>query len=932
MAGLEILLTRLKLDCDIIILTECWLSRTSTIPNLSGYRFEATKSNPKQNDGVVIYYREHLRLTVIEPNFEESNCLVATLDNRTVIIAMYRSPSFHNLDPYLKSLNEVLTNYSNFENIIVMGDINIAINHNKIEVNGERYLTLAASHGLLPAHTLITRSESDTCIDHVLLKTKSSAMTVVPYTSLTDHYPVLLNLNFKKTIQFSKTFIKKVDTESLEHDILNIDLNPIYDSPDPNDSLNYLTKSIQVAIANNTKVITLSRRKKIIKPWITQGLVRCMKNRDKLHRKAKQSPDNLTLKITYTRYRNFCNNLLKKVKRAYEKDLIQVAQRDNKKMWKAVKEITNTSKNTSHPNELLSLSSSPQSSLNEINTYFVNVGRSLADKIEQKKTGNLSTATSSTSLTLTQSDSLVLESTNEEEVKRLIGNLKTDCATGHDEISSSFLKTYINFLAPPLTFIFNSCLQYGVFPDSLKKSVVSPIHKSGDRDRVTNYRPISILPALSKLLERLINIRLVRYLETKNLLSPNQYGFREGRSTDQAVNALIDIVSNTLDKKNKCLTIFLDLAKAFDTISVPILLNKLEALGIRGAQLELFKSYLSGRLQSVRIGNFNSGDLPVTYGVPQGSILGPTLFLVYINDLTSLKLSHGKIISFADDTALVFTADTWEQAFNAAQSGFDSVRSWLKENILTLNVDKTKYICFSIRSNTVINHDHLNIIPHECIFGGNCSCSKLEHVKTIKYLGITIDENLNFKDHTKTLCGRIRKLIYIFKTLRHVTEPSVLKRIYFALCQSLISYCITSWGGSPKSTIKPIEVAQRAILKVCTFKPRLFPTSLLYEYCEVLTVRQLYLHKAVLMQHKKLIYDPLILNRRTKHLVCPQSMTFKTKFSTRFSPFIGPYIYNKINKILNIYPMTQKCCKNILCDYLQKLTYEETENLLEVPT
>lgn len=930
MPGLETLLTRLKLDCDIIILTECWLSRTSVIPNLPGYRFEITKNNPKQNDGVVIYFREHLRLKVIEPNVEECNCLVATYDNRTAIIAMYRSPSFYNLDPFLKSLDEVLTKYSSFENVIVMGDTNIAINHNKLEVNGERYLTLAASHGLLPAHTLITRSESETCIDHALLKTKSPAITIVPDSTLTDHYPVLLNLNFKKTTQFSLTSIKKVDTKSLEQDILNINLNPIYDSPNPNDSLFYLTNSLQQAIVNNTKVVTLPRRKKIIKPWITQGLLRCMRNRDKMHRKYKLSPDNLTLKITYTRYRNFCNNLLKKVKRAYEKDKVRAAQTDSKRLWKAIKEITNTSKNTNHPNELLSLSTTPQSSLNEINRYFVNVGKTLADRVGQRKASN--TPASSSFQTLTQINSFVLEGTTEVEVDRLILNLKPDCATGYDSISSSFLQTYKNFLVPPLTFIFNSCLQHGVFPDSLKKSVICPIHKSGDRSRIINYRPISILPAISKLLERIINTRLVGYLESKHLLSTNQYGFREGKSTDQAVNDLINFVSNNLDKKQKSLTVFLDLAKAFDTISVPILLKKLELLGIRGTQLKLFESYLTGRVQSVRIGNVNSGDLPVTYGVPQGSILGPTLFLVYINDLTSLKLRHGKIISFADDTALAFSANTWQGAFKAAQDGFNAVSEWLEDNGLTLNVDKTKYVCFSIRSNTEINLDQHNIIAHECPSRENCSCPTLKRVSLIKYLGVIIDQNLNFKEHCKALCGRIRKLIYIFKTLRHVTEPFVLKRIYFALCQSLITYCISSWGGSPKTTIKPVEVAQRAILKVSTFKPRLFPTSQLYEFCEVLTVRQLFLLNIVLMQHKNIFYNPLTQNKRTKHLVCPQLTASRTKFSNRFVPFIGPYIYNKINKNLNIYPMTKKSCKITVSEYLQKLTYEETENLLQIPT
>lgn len=185
MSGFELFLQRLKIECDVYVLTECWLSCTNVLPNLIGYRSNATQRNYIQNDGVVICYKDHLQFTFEEPNFNEGNCLIAALENQIAIIAVYRSPSYSNIDPFLLSLNDTLTKYSSFNNIVVVGDINIAINPNKIDLHGERYLNLAASHGMLPAHTMITRQQSGTCIDHILLKTKNSSTAFVLEATLT---------------------------------------------------------------------------------------------------------------------------------------------------------------------------------------------------------------------------------------------------------------------------------------------------------------------------------------------------------------------------------------------------------------------------------------------------------------------------------------------------------------------------------------------------------------------------------------------------------------------------------------------------------------------------------------------------------------------------------------------------------------------------
>lgn len=807
------------------------------------------------------------------------------------------------------------------QNIIVTGDINIPINPGKIDTSSENYLTLTSFHGLLPAHTFITRDLSGTCLDHVLVKTKKPSTTIVPQSTLTDHKCVLFCLNHK--ISNTETFYQtKVNNESLEKDILNIDTKPIYQQTDPNQSITYLIKAITTAINKNTETKIIPRRKKIMKPWITQGLLRCMRHRDKLHKKSNQNPNDETLKITYKRYRNFCNGLLKKLKRQYDRDNISNAGNDSKRLWKAIKDITNTSKTKNYPKELLSAEITPQVAVNKVNEYYVKVGESLAERIPQTNDGENETINDKSS----NNNSFFLGDTDEREVEQIIMGLRTTCAMGVDQISNKILKDFKDFLVPPITFIFNQCLQLGIFPRDLKVSKVLPIHKGGDRDRVNNYRPISILPSLSKILEKIINKRLVNYLEKNNVLSKNQFGFRQNKSTDDAVLSLTEFVATKLDNSKKCISIFIDLAKAFDTVSVPLLMNKLEKIGIRGAQLELFKDYLSERHQCVSIGEHTSALLPILYGVPQGSILGPTLFLIYINNLLSMNM---KLISYADDTALLFSADSWEEAFTEAQRGFNAVGSWLRRNLLSLNVEKTKYMTFSIRSSGQPSDD-FTIFSHTCPPGTrNCNCPSLERVKCIKYLGVLIDNNLSFKPHIDLLTTRIRKLIFIFKSLRHILDSSKLKQIYFALCQSLLNYCISSWGGAHKTNLKSVEVAQRAILKVCTFRPFRYPTTLLYEYCEVLTVRQLFLLSIIKRQHSELIFNPSILKRRRKHTIC-KSRRFNTVFIRKFFCFLGPFIYNRINKTKFIYCLNGGLCKREVTKWLLTLNYVDTEDLLAV--
>lgn len=434
---------------------------------------------------------------------------------------------------------------------------------------------------------------------------------------------------------------------------------------------------------------------------------------------------------------------------------------------------------------------------------------------------------------------------------------------------------------------------------------------------------------MSKVLEKIMNSRLVTFLETKKLLSSAQFGFRRGVSTADAVHELTNCIFRTLDRKEKSLAIFLDLAKAFDTVSIPLLIRKLETVGVRGMQLKLFSDFLNDRTQQVKIGDILSDDLTVKYGVPQGSILGPTLFLIYINDLCGLKIPCGRIITFADDTALIFSSKGWEEVFSRAQCGFNIVNKWLRDNMLTLNATKTKYIVFTKKSSPSLSP--FSIVIHNCNAELDskslCNCPILEKVKSIKYLGIHVDDRLSFHIHISMLASRLRKLVYVFKNLRGIADNSITKTVYIALCQSLLCYCITTWGGTYKSMLLKLERAQRLILKCSQSLSFRTPTSELYKLCEVLTVRQLYIMCTVTKQHCSVPYDPSIERGKRRPNVMRHS-ELHSNFSHKSFSFLGCFLYNKLNKILNLFSMDTRSCKQSVSIWLQTLNYEETEKLL----
>ena len=652
--------------------------------------------------------------------------------------------------------------------------------------------------------------------------------------------------------------------------------------------------------------------------------------------KAKKNPHNEMHKITYIRYRNFCNNLIKKLKGNYERELLTKSLKNNKLLWKNIKSITYTSKTNCGNSELLNIKSSNKASVDFINDYFSSIGQQLALQIQHNPTSDIAQSIPSSLNTF------VLLPTDCLEVNSILMNLKNDSAVGCDNIPTSFLKLAGDELIPIITHLAYLCFTKGVFPACPLRSVVTPVYKSGEKSEVSNYRPISVLPAISKVLEKLMNSRLLNYMNEFDILSSSQFGFRRGKSTEDAVTALSSLVSEHIDAGRRCLSVFLDIKKAFNSVSIPLLTYKLQKIGIRGVALDLFCDYLKNREQVVKVEQCISDKTGVSYGMPQGSVLGPTMFLIYMNDLCDMAIPKADVFSYVDDTAIVFADATWAELKANVERGMAQVAKWLKVNLLTLNTSKTNYICFGINKRSQPDAKYC-IQIHSCNFSSinmNCNCPIINRATHIKYLGVVVDQRLSWYLHLEHVINRIRKHAWIFKSLRHVVPNSdnrntqmpcnkLLNYVYISLVQSILIYCIPVWGGAAKTRFLDLERAQRALIKIMYFKQRRFSTDALYKECNLLTVRKLYILNTVLKKHNTLKFDPAVHSRRRRAMII-NIAKFRTKFALVQYSIVSSILYNKINKEVYIYDKNLFESKKIITEWLKTKNYDEIEKLLTV--
>ena len=475
------------------------------------------------------------------------------------------------------------------------------------------------------------------------------------------------------------------------------------------------------------------------KPWLTTAIKNSIRHKNTLYKKSLKRPSLQNISC-YKEYKSLLNMLIKRCEKAYYEEQFRMNTNNLKRSWALIKNIIykHRNKNVSTRFKFDGEAVSDKKRIaEEFNKFYVNVGLSLANKLPNSDVCPTSFIRES------NMHSMGITAVTTEELFQIFRNLK-DSSTGCDDIAACIVKSTFECNIDILLHIFNLSILNGIFPDELKLAKVIPLFKSGDTMLTNNYRPVSILPLFSKVLEKLMYDRLLSFVKKYQLLYKYQFGFREYHGTDIALTVLTDKIMSAFDEGDIVLGVFLDLSKAFDTVNHEILLMKLHKYGIRGLAYKWFSTYLSNRQQYVSFNGNDSQPQVIKCGVPQGSILGPLLFLLYVNDIANAS-SVLFMILFADDTNVFVQGKNINKMFNTMNGELQKLAEWMCINKLSLSVKKTEYIIFSLKRISVSEKQIvLNGIP-------------IERVKMFKFLGGLIDEHLTWDQHVLFIKKKLLK-------------------------------------------------------------------------------------------------------------------------------------------------------------------------------
>ena len=620
--------------------------------------------------------------------------------------------------------------------------------------------------------------------------------------------------------------MKNIDKENLVADILNIDWHEVLSAElmDTNHSFDRFDKKVSEIVDRYVPLKKVNKKELRLqtKPWITPGIIKSIKRRDKLLRLYIKTNEPNRKEEIHTQYkvlRNKITTLIRNSKKNHLQNYFTKNAQDIRKTWSGIKNIINikpTSK--AQPASILvdnKLETDPSKIAEGFNTYFSTIAEKLQHEIhfeENNFTKYLNTPLNHNFLLPVDPNQVIF----------IIDSLENSKATGPHSIPTEIFKIIKFNICLPLKELINMSFATGVYPDKLKIAKVIPIFKNkGDQLLVSNYRPISLLSNINKIFEKLVYSRLYSFLNLHNCIFELQFGFRAKHSTNHALFSLTEMIREALDNSNFACGIFIDLQKAFDTVDHQILLKKLEHYGIRGLANDWFKSYLLNREQFVSINGFNSKNQIMKYGVPQGSVLGPLLFLIYINDLHK-AIKHSSVHHFADDTNLLVAGKNLQEIQKQTNLDLRALCRWLKANKISLNTSKTELILF---------RDPRKKIPHDIKV--KIDGKRLTPSKSVKYLGVIIDCHFTWKTHQAEISAKLSRATGMLCKIRHFVNQETLRMIYFGIFSSILMYGSQIWGQQ-NGVVNKLQILQNKALRIINFKPPRTSADPLFKSCKIL--------------------------------------------------------------------------------------------------
>lgn len=808
------LLAHLNMQFSAIGITETWLQDSTHLVDINGYEFIHKHRSSRPGGGVGLYLSNDLDYTTrVDVNIDEvAESLFVEINRsqgKNVIVGVIYRPPNQNINEFINKYNELVTYVSKQNKLCyIMGDFNLDLMKFQDHLATSEFLEGMYSNMFYPLITRPTRitTHTATLIDNIFTNDPNNHLNGLLLNDISDHLPIfaILHGNIDHNSSNNNPTMTRVRSKEninkFKEQLRNIDWMEIEGYNNPHSAYtSFLEKYTKVYNTCFPLKRTKTKYNVNNKPWLSKGLLKSINRKNKLYKKYLSSP-NPNSESCYKNYKNKLNHSLRIAKRLYyEKKLID-SKSNIKNTWKILNEIINKKNRKSKLPSTFKINnqetSNPTEIANKFCSYFSSIGPELAKSIQ-----NPSKTSHKSFLTSHFTNSIVLSPTTEKEIKEIVSNLQAGKAAGYDNIPVDMIKQTIEYISKPLTHIINLSIAHSIVPDELKIARVIPLYKAGDPTDFTNYRPVSILPCFSKLFERVIYNRFIKYINKHNILNKNQYGFRKQHSTSHALIDLVDKITSAIDRKEFTIGVFLDLSKAFDTVNFDILFDKLEYYGIRGLALDWVKSYFSNRSQFVQYNEYCSSAQTITCGVPQGSILGPLFFLLYINDIDMVS-DMVDLILFADDTNVFSSHKDLQCLIEIITNEIDKLSKWFIANKLSLNIKKTNLMVFQPRQKKTYNIQ-LSI-----------NNQQIKQVEKTVFLGLIIDSHLTWKLHIAHVANKISKSIGILYKSSFYLFKSSLRVLYFSLVYPYLQYCTAVWASTYPTNLRRVQILQKRALRV----------------------------------------------------------------------------------------------------------------------
>lgn len=776
--------------------------------------------------GVSIYIHKSLKFDVIE-NINSNFCNIINIalpdilfDGKILnLVSYYRSPKC-SLDSFFNLIESILFRIFNLP-CLVFGDTNIDLCVE--DYRKSLLLDFFSFFSFDSRHDLITRPISNSCIDHVFCNDLNLMTNIESLgNDLSDHNIIMILIN--KHVSIDKTVvlnIRKTNFLRVAYTINSHFSNFQCDLADPNEFCNGIVDSVKNIIEDNTTSFDLKKSYKgQVAPWINDSLLNLLKEKKRLLKLSKKFPNSLKIMGDFERINKVVKLSVNNSKEGYYQRRVYECGNDQRKIWGFLNKVSGRSVKVSTDYLLKNQSriSDPFMVAEEFNDFFVSVGASISSSIPASPSDNLNFFN-----TLNYNfPSFQFNTCGECEFVDIIMHLRNTNSVGFDCIPTKVLKNSVLAFSKIFSALFNKIIYYSIYPDAFKLQIVVPILKNGDNFVTENYRPISIPSVCSKPIEKVLFIQLESFLSANNFFYPYQYGFRKGIGTHNALIDVVDMVCENLTRFKMVTGVFIDLKKAFDTISHDLLLIKLRLIGLCDSSLQLIRSYLSGRKQFVKFKDSLSYERDVNIGVPQGSILGPLLFLIFINDIHKLPLI-GKLFLFADDCSLFYPDNDVLSVQRKVLHDLRLLSEFFRLNKICMNALKTKIINFKSRNMA------FDLIKLD--FNG----SLIEEVKELKFLGLVFDSHLTWHAHIDNISSKLSSFNGLMFKFKNKFSLKIKMQMYYAFAHSHLTYGVALWGLS--SHIHRIQVLQNKILKNILNLPILFNTLRLYEISNVMPVK-----------------------------------------------------------------------------------------------